>query len=62
MAPKKSSKNKKSKLVNIESIFSKKLPLNKIDINPSVMIEDTKNKISNFSDNAKKEREKEKKR
>ena len=62
MAPKKSSKNKKFKLKNIDSVFSKNFQLKKFDLNPSDLIVGTQKKISKFYVNFKKEREKEKER
>ena len=62
MATKKSSKNKKFKLKNINSVFSENFPLKKFDLNPSGLIAGTQKKISNFYVKFKKEREKEEKK
>ena len=62
MSPKKLGKKKISGLKNIQTLIPKNLNLPNIKINPTSVIEGTKNKIGNFYANLKKEREKEKKR
>ena len=61
MGPKKLNK-KKIGLNNIGVLVKKNLDLEKLKINPVKILEGTKNKIGNFYENIKKEREKEKKR
>ena len=55
MSPKKINKKKKPGFESIKSLVPKKLDLPSININPIGTIEDTKNKISNFYDNYKKD-------
>lgn len=62
MSPKKIEKKNKGKIIDIKTLVSKKLSLNKLKLNPTNVITDTKNKIGGFYINLKKEREKEKKR
>ena len=62
MSPKRVDKKKKINFKEITSVVSKKLDFNKIKIDPSNIIEQTKSKIGNFYENLKKEREKEKQR
>ena len=62
MSPKKLNKKKKLDLNNIQSLLTKNLDIEKLNINPTKIIEGTKNRIGNFYNNFKKEREKEKKR
>ena len=62
MSPKKLTKKKNLGFENIQSLIPKKISLKKFKINPTEVIEGTKNKIGNFYLNLKKEREKEKKR
>ena len=62
MSPKKIEKKKILSLKNFQSIVTKNLTLNKFKVNPTNVIEGTKNKIGNFYNNLKKEREKKKKK
>ena len=62
MRPKKINKKKISSLNNIQSLIPRNLKLKKFKVSPVNVIEETKNKIGNFYNNLKKEREKEKKR
>ena len=62
MSSKKIERKKKQNLKNLQSLFSKNLKLNKLKVDPTSVIENTKNKIGNFYSNLKKEREKKKKR
>ena len=62
MRSKKNYKNKSISIKNIQSLVSKDINLKKLKVNPVNVIENTKNKIGNFYNNLKKEREKEKKR
>ena len=62
MSPKRVDKKKKINFKGLTSEVSKKLDFNKIKVDPSNIIEQTKSKISNFYENFKKEREKEKQR
>ena len=55
-------RKKKIDLKGIKSLVSKNFSLKKIKINPSNIIEDTKNKLGNFYENLKKEREKKKRK
>ena len=53
-------KGKKVGINNIQSLIPKNLNLNKLKVNPVNAIDGAKNKISNFYNNFKKQREKEK--
>ena len=55
-------KKKRIGLNNFGEIVKKNLDLEKIKINPVEILQGTKNKIGNFYENIKKEREKERKR
>ena len=57
-----SPKKKNPGLKKIQTLVSKNLNLRKFKVNPTNVIEDTKNKIGNFYTKLKLEREKEKKR
>ena len=60
MSSKKRAKIKSKSLKNIQSLISKNFSLEKIKINPIGVIEKTKNKIENFAQDIKKNREKRK--
>ena len=60
MSVKKAQNKKRKKFKNINSLISNNLKLDKININPFNVIEETKSKIGNFYTNIKKQREKEK--
>ena len=62
MSPKRVDKKKKINFKGLTTLVSKKINFNKIKIDPSNIIEQTKSKIGNFYENVKKEREKEKQR
>ena len=62
MGSKKTDKKKFSKLRNIQTLIPQNLKLEKLKVNPVNVIEKTKNKIGNFYNKLKEEREKEKKR
>ena len=62
MRPKKIVRKKIMGFIDIKSLVQKNLISNKFTVNPSNLIEGTKNKIGNFYKNLKKEREKEQKR
>ena len=53
---------KKIDVKNIKSIVSKNINLDKLKVNPINAIDIAKNKITNFYNNLKKQREKDKKR
>ena len=53
---------KKIKISNIKSLIPKNISLEKIKINPTDLIKNTKGKIESYYTNLKKERDKEKKR
>ena len=62
MNTKRNERKKSSNLKNINALVPKNINLNKFKINPVDVLEGTKNKIGNFYNNFKKEREKEKRR
>ena len=62
MKLKKIQKKKSLDLKKVTTLVTKKIKIDKIKINPSNIIEDTKNKIGNFYTSLKKERKKEKKK
>ena len=62
MSPKRFGKKKKINFKGLTSLVPKNFDLKKLKINPSNVIEETKNKVGNFYENLKKERAKEKQR
>ena len=62
MSPKKIEKKKKLNLKNIKSLMPKNLNLDNFKVNPTRVIEKTKDKIENYYYDLKRKREKQKKK